>query len=202
VAVNTGSASNAKSLVQDTSPQNESRYRARFYIDTSGLTGLTAANRQAKVFNVLATSGPAGLTTEEVSVYVLGGAGGKAFRFIVGDTGAGGSSQTLDVPFSGVTTSIAGQYRVEIDLEQGTAGSCNTLPISGGCFRYWVTDPAVQSADASPNGAVAVTNSGWSGAKLVNLGLFSTTANFRSGVGTQPLLVDEFDSRRQTFIGQ
>ncbi|MGA9336035.1 MAG: hypothetical protein WBV39_17270, partial [Rudaea sp.] len=47
--VNVGSApvGNVKAYVSDTSPQNEGRYRARFYFDISALT-LTLGNYQSK----------------------------------------------------------------------------------------------------------------------------------------------------------
>jgi hypothetical protein len=201
VAVNNGAASNTKGFVTDTSPQNESRYRARFYVDTSAMTNLNQSNRQFRVFSALATTAPAvtGAGAEMV-IATIGGGATPFLRFLVGDT-------TTAVPYkivNAVFPNAGGKYRVEFDLQQGSSAgaNCATTTPTGGCFRYWVTDAGAATTDASPTGTTAVTNSGWSGVKQVNLGLFITSTNFRTSVATQPVLVDEFDSRRQTFIGQ
>ncbi|MDE2258350.1 MAG: hypothetical protein KGK05_11350, partial [Xanthomonadaceae bacterium] len=94
IAINSGAIGNAKGIVQDNSPQNEARYRARFYINTQALTNLTIANEQTKLFNVLASTGPAGLTTEEVAAYLVGSSP-ITVRFLVADTNSPGNTQTL-----------------------------------------------------------------------------------------------------------
>jgi hypothetical protein len=204
VAVNAGAASNTKGFVTDTSPQNESRYRARFYVDVSAMTNLTVSNRQFHVFSALATTNPGttGAAAEMVYASLIGGTPGtsQGIRFFVGNTDSVSSYSIVNAAFP----TASGKYRVEFDLQQGSSAGANcasTTP-TGGCFRYWITDAATASADASPTGTAAVTNSGWSGVKQVNLGVFITSSNFRTNVATQPVLVDEFDSRRQTFIGQ
>jgi hypothetical protein len=185
VSMNSGAASNTKGFVTDTSPNNESHYRARFYVNTAGLTNMTVANRQFRVFSALATTAPSGAGAEMVFVNFIGGAT-PSFRFSIGDTANGGITiASVAVP------NLAGNYRVEFDLQQGAPGS----------FRYWVTDAATATSDGSPTGTATPTNSGWSGVKQVNLGIFGTSTNFRANVATQPLIVDEFDSRRATFIG-
>jgi len=208
VAFNNGAASNAKGFVTDTSPQNETRYRARFYIDTSALTNLTLANRQFRVFSGLATTGPGtvGSAAEMVIANIVGGAAGAlTVRFQVGDTSVtnvGYKIVSALVPTNDGTKN--GKYRVEFDLQQGSSvgANCASVTPTGGCFRYWISYAADATADASPTGTQAVTNSGWSGVKQVNLGMFGSSAQFRTNVATQAVVVDEFDSRRQTFIGQ
>jgi hypothetical protein len=190
-AINVGAASNAKGFVTDTSPQNESRYRFRFYIDISGLTGLTVANRQVRIFSAQATTPPAGAPAEEVSVALVGG-NPASVRFFLGDTGTAGNIKIVSAALPTATT--AGQYRIEGDLNS-TAGT----------FRYWVLDAAADNStfnDSNPTGSTTLTDTGWSGVKQVNLGLFITSTNYRSNLGGQALVFDEFDSRRQTFIGQ
>jgi len=189
VAINAGAASNAKGFVTDTSPQNEPRYRARFYFNTAAMTNLNVANRQARVFSALATTPPAGAGAEEVYVNVVGGAT-PSLRFFVGDTGSPGNYKTVNAAFP----NAAGNYRVEFDLNS-TAGT----------FRYWVLDAATTNVghdDTTPTGTATVTDTGWSGVKQINLGLFVTSTQFRSNVSGQAAILDEFDSRRQTFIGQ
>lgn len=206
VAISAGAQANAKGLVTDNSPQNEPRYRARFYINTAQLTGFTAANQQADVMTVLAGTSPTGVSTTEVEVKLTGGTGGNlGIDFTLADTSTAGQNyQTigLGVPNTG------GNYRIEIDLQQGskTGGTCTTASTTpvGGCFRYWVSDAATATTDAAATGAVAVTNTGWGGAKQANLGFFATSTKFRTATTNplgQPVILDEFDSRRQTFIG-
>lgn len=185
ISVNSGAASNTKGFVTDASPQNEARYRARFYFNTAAMTNLNVANRQSRIFSALATTPPAGAGAEEVIVNIVGGSP-AALRFIVGDTASPGNQKIINAPLP----NTGGNYRVEFDLDSGA-----------GTFRYWVSDAAAATTDASPTGTAAITDSGWSGVKQVNLGLFGTSAQFRANVATQALIVDEFDSRRQTFIG-
>jgi len=189
-AINVGAASNTKGFVTDLSPQDEPRYRFRFYVDISGLTGLTVANRQVRVFSALATTAPVtpGAASEMLFANLVGGAT-PSIRFSVGDTTQASSYKIVSVPFPAATT--AGQYRIEGDLN-ATAGT----------FRYWVTDAAAATTDAAPTGSTTITDTGWSGVTQVNLGLFGTSTNYRANLGGQALILDEFDSRRQTFIGQ
>jgi hypothetical protein len=208
VAINNGAASNTKGFVTDTSPQNESRYRARFYVDTSALTNLNLSNRQFRVFSGLATTGPGtvGSAAEMVIANIVGGpSGALTVRFQVGDTSVANVGYKIISAL--VPTNVPannGKYRVEFDLQQGTTAGANCASVTptGGCFRYWISYAADATADATPTGTQAVTNTGWSGMKQVNLGMFGTSATFRANVATQPVIVDEFDSRRQTFIGQ
>ena len=186
ISMNAGAASNTKGFVTDASPNNEQHYRARFYINTAGLTNMTLANEQFHLFSALATTPPAGLGAEMVFVSYIGGAT-PSVRFFIGDTSIPGYKiVSAPVPNTG------GNYRVEIDLQQGSPGT----------FRYWVSDAAAVTADGTPTGTTTMTDAGWSGVKQVNLGMFITSTNFRANVATQPLIVDEFDSRRNTFIGK
>lgn len=202
VAIASGAQSNARGFVTDNSPQGESRYRARFYINTAQLTNLVAANQQVDIADVLAASGPIGVGTTEVEVKLVGGSPLQV-DFVVADSTQPNNYQTVGYVFP----NAGGNYRIEFDLQQGSATSanCNSVTPVGGCFRYWVNDAGAASADASPTGYIAVTNTGWSGAKQFNMGLFATNTKFRTATTNpldQPLILDEFDSRRQTFIGQ
>ena len=189
IAMNAGAASNTKGFVTDTSPNNESHYRARFYVDLSGLTNLTQANRQFRLFSASADTAPSGLGTDMVFINVIGGAT-KSIRFSIADSSSGGITiKSINVP------DTTGKYRIEFDLQQGSPGS----------FRYWVSKAADVSSDGTPDGTATPTNAGWSGVTSANLGMFGTSANFRlpaNNLAGQPIIVDEFDSRRQTFIGK
>lgn len=201
LAVNIGASpvGNVKALVSDTSPQNEPRYRARFYFDISALT-LTLGNYQTEIFDAFANTAPGSFNTDEVKINIVGGAT-PAVRFRVADAGLASGVQIITVP---LPASASGHYYVEFDLTSGT-GSSSTVACNGGdpgCFRYWVTAEGTASADASPTGTYSANNGGWSGVKQANLGLYSTSTNFRANNLSKNFAVDEFDSRRQTFIGQ
>ena len=188
VSMNTGSLSNTRAYVTDTSPSNEARYRARFYFNLSSVSGLSLSNQQVKLFDAFSDSSPSGVSTDEVYIRLIGGAT-PFLRFYVADSTQGPNYKIVNAT---LPSSATNTYRVEIDLQQGAPGN----------FRYWVNDAAASSSDSSPLGTYAPTNSGWSGVTQVNLGIFNASPNFRSINATQPIVFDEFDSRRQTFIGQ
>jgi len=192
VNINAGAQVNAKAFVSNTTgPSNEQRYRARFYIETTGLTGLTVANRQAYIFTAQATTAPTGLSLSQVNGFIVGGAT-PSFAFLVGDTSQPTGYSQITVPFP----DASGEYRVEFDLTTGNPGS----------FRCWVTAAGTATTDASPTpaacAATSVSNSGWGGISRFNFGFANVSQQFRANLVGQILCLDEFDSRRQTFIGQ
>ncbi len=190
VSLNQASPLFAKAIVTDTSPANEVRYRARFYLDTTELTGLTSVLRGAKIFNASATSGPANASGEMVTISMNGSTGAPTLIFTIGDTTQGSGFRQVSVPLP----VAQGSNRVEFDLTQGANAS----------FRYWVSAANAVTTDASPTGTIpGINNTGWSGVKQASLGLFVANNGWRANfASTNHLYVDEFDSRRQTFIGQ
>jgi len=189
---------NVRAFVSDTSPVDEPSYRVRFYFDISALT-LTLGNFQTEMANAFANTAPGSFNTDEVQVYLIGGAS-KALRFFVADAGQVSGFKTITQT---LPASASGHYYVEIDLTKG-AGSSSVVACNhgdAGCFRYWVTAEGTASTDGSPTGTYSASNAGWSGITQINLGLFGTTANFRTNNHSVNLMVDELDSRRQTFIG-
>jgi hypothetical protein len=202
--MNSGALSNTAAYVTDTSPSapGEPHYRARFYFDYSGLTGLTASNSQFKVFNAFADTTPANGTPDEVVVRLVGGSPRPSLRIVVGDSNQGSLPYkviNVPLPAAGATPGV---YYFEIELQQGTTGNCTASSIgTGGCLRYWITPAGTASSDSAATGFSTLDNSGWSGVKQINLGMYATTPPLRTLTG-QVFSVDEFDSRRQTFIGQ
>jgi hypothetical protein len=192
VAINVGAFANAKVFVTDDSPVDEPRYRARFYFNISALTGLTLANQQSRIFTASATTPPPSTIPAEVSIALFGSPPTNAIRLAV-------ANATQPSMFTLITAvlpaSASGTYYVEFDLTQSNVTPANN-------FRYWVADAATATSDASPTGTATVDTTGWSGVTTANLGLFGTSAGFRTAVAGQVLSVDQFDSRRQTFIGQ
>jgi len=195
-AVLANNLSNSRALVIDSSPTAESRYRARFYFDISKLTAMTVSNQQAKMFNAVADSAPAGIGTEMLSVKLKGGAS-KTLIISISDASQPGPSFATLINNISLPPSANGVYRLEIDLQKGNG----VTPANN--FRYWLTDASTAASDNAPTGTATVNNSGWSGVDTMNLGLFGLSPNYRATVATvagQVLDLDELDSRRSTFI--
>jgi len=208
--INAGAPSNTLASVSDTSPQNEARYRARFYfdisaLDMSGSNGAVDSTAQAKIYDVFATTSPGVASTDEVIIRLIGNAPALPFlRFSIADNTVGAANKLRTVSSATLPASASGHYYVEFDLNQGTKTTCAVTGITagGGCFRYWIrAEGGAAVADNAADSATAVDNSGWSGAKQANLGLYATAPTFRTTQATKVFSVDEFDSRRQTFIG-
>ena len=188
-ALNQNSSPAAKAGVLDQTPANEQRYRAQFIVDASGI-GLTQANRAAIVFNVLGSTIAPGGYTNMVQTFLRGNGSAASLRFLVGDTTQPSSYQTVDVALP----NQSGANRVEIDLV--VAGGT-------GSMRYWVTDVATATSDGSPTGTVSnLNNTAWGGVDQAVLGLAGASSFWRSNfTNTNYVYFDQFDSRRQTFIG-
>jgi hypothetical protein len=207
IDLGTTPTASAHGFVQDTSPSNETRYRGRFYFNDSALT-LTAANYQFVIFNAFADTAPGTFNTDEVRVSLIGG-GSPAIRFKVADATQVSGFKIITSTLPAAIT--PGTYYLEFDMNQGAGSGAVVGPTctacaagAPGCFRYWLTPAGAASSDGSPTGTCSVSNAGWSGVTQANLGLFSPSALFRQFDNTDNaiIVVDEFDSRRQTFIGQ
>jgi hypothetical protein len=188
-SLNQNSSPAAKAGVLDQTPANETRYRAQFIVDASGIT-LTAANRAATVFNVIGAGAPAGGTSNIVQVFLRGDGTGSALRMLVGDTAQPSLYRTVDVALP----NQAGANRVEVDL---------TIAAGTGSLRYWVTNVTATTTDGAPTGSVTgLANSVWTGVDQVTLGLAGASTFWRQNfTNTNYVYFDQFDSRRQTFIG-
>lgn len=202
LSLSIGASSSSRTYVVDSSPQNEQRYRARFYISTNALANFTATNQTVILFRANDTTGPAQFSSDQVVARLVGGSPATV-RFYVSDANSGSGADQIVVP---LPTSATNSYRVEFDMQVGTgtstANGCTTMPATGGCFRYWVTDAAASSSDGAPTGSYTINNSGWSGVKTAYLGMSSGSPGYRTNHAGGVLVFDEFDSRRQTFIGQ
>jgi len=66
-----------------------------------------------------------------------------------------------------------------------------------GKINIWVNN----NNPATPTGSINVDNAGWTGIDTAIMGLADSTSSFRSNQATKIIKFDEFDSRRQTFIG-
>jgi hypothetical protein len=204
LSLSIGAASNSRTFVQDGSPTTEGRYRGRFYFNLSGLTGFNASNRTVILFRANDATAPAQFTSDELVIRLAGASSGNpTVRIIASDANpaSGATAATVVLPASATST-----WRVEFDLQVGTGattnGGCTTMPASGGCLRYWVTDAGTAATDGAPTGSTTLNNSGWGGVDTAFLGLSGGSPGYRSNHAGAVVVFDEFDSRRQTFIGQ
>lgn len=188
-----GGSSIQKALVTDTTPNDEMRYRVRFYIDTSELTGLTSLLKQVKLFNASALTSPsADLSGEEITISLNGNGGAPNLVFTIADAsqGSGFSQKNVPLPVP------AGLNVVEFDWNPSSTTDA---------FRCWVKDPNVTYTENDVTSACSITtldNTGWSGVTQANMGMFVSNNSWRSSYSnSMHLYFDAFDSRRQTFIG-
>ena len=119
---------------------------------------------------------------------LVGGAGGPSLRIRIADSGQPTNFKVIDAPLA----TQLGVNRIEFDLVQGASAT----------FKYWVSAEATATSEGSPTGTATVNNTAWSGVTQASLGMFSASNGYRSNLGaSQHLYVDQFDSRRSTFIG-
>ncbi len=202
---------NARAFVTYTGDtSDEPRFRARFYVSTANVTNMSAANIQTPVFTYSTTNSPAGLSALDFGVTLAGGATPRLNFSAQDASGVFKQSGNIVLPSFGT-------YVVEIDMTRGSDPAC----ASGNNVRYWVTDTGgiivagtpmnagVAADDTHPAGTFCVNNGGWTGAPSVALGLlsgssskFKQVANTNSDSSAFQLHLDEYDSRRQTYIGK
>jgi hypothetical protein len=175
--------------VEDNSPVNEQRYRAAFCINPNGLVIPDSGNnRRPKMHNAQCIGGAgAGCTNVGVVQMKLENFSGGDYRLdsYVRDANLGGVSNNkqrfhLDIPDTGAT-------RIEYDLQMGANGS----------FRVWVN--ATSESDTPAFELANIDTTLWSGGiSRARLGHMNPATNVNTG---QSFYLDEFESRRQTFIG-
>ncbi|MEO6104726.1 MAG: hypothetical protein ABIP44_13950 [Pseudoxanthomonas sp.] len=181
----TGNSGSAGAYVRDDTPANEARYRAQFLINIDTLSGINGT-QSVKVFGA-STATPSQSIAELVTLTVFGNAAGttKILGISTVDTAASANfyKQSSTVPLTGLT----GTIRVEIDYVKGAAGT----------LKVWVNN----TVEASPNVTLTANNNAWGGTDSVILGLSGASPGYRAANLNKIVSFDQFDSRRQTFIG-
>lgn len=168
-------------FVRDNTPATEPRYRAQFIINVDTLTGINSI-QSVKVFG--ATTETAYLAiTDIVRMSVTGNVAGtqKILGVFTVCEGAAGNISSASVPL------LAGPNVVEFDWQNGAAG---TLDI-------WVNNPT----EGTPTQSLACDSEGWAGVDFSTLGLAAPSPGFRANQLNRTVSLDEFDSRRTSFIG-
>jgi hypothetical protein len=159
--------------VVDTSPNDEDRYRARFFFDPSGIDpGETQSHYRTRIFLAFEES-----PNRRLAAIVLRRQAGA--YSLMGRVRLDDDSQA-DTAFVPIT---AGPHVVEIDWRRSTGPSA-----SDGSFQMWIDDALVGSLSFLDNSASAV--------DFARLGALSVKAG---ASGTMHW--DEFESRRTSYIG-
>lgn len=177
----TGNIGGASAFVRDNTPADEPRYRAQFLVNADTLTGLNTI-QTVKVFGAT-TETPADGIAEVVRLGLFGNISGttKSLSVVTYCQGQAGNLCSGSVPLA------AGVNRVEIDWQRGATGS----------LRVWVNN----ANEGAPNLTLSGNSAASGGIDFSTLGLAAGSAAFRSAQLNRAVGFDEFDSRRQTFIG-
>jgi len=177
--------------VSDSSPSNETRYRFRFYlnVDALGTFGLLDGVR---IVNVLSAS-----------PYPV--SGGTRVVFSISLAEAGDNASNIVMTFSAACNDAGKNYRcvatAPVDLQSGDNWfEADIQTGASGTINYWINNSS--TTEPSPTGTIGpFDNSEWS-VDQVYLGSVSpATTQYISGHHDQNLIIDEFDSRRSTYIG-
>jgi len=193
--VNLGDNGTAHGQVRDDTPNNETHYRAQFIFDPVNLSGANGTN-QAAIFLANAPGFFKNRLALVKITYTGSGAGTKRIAII----GACDNQPSLNQCQAPVDLpNQAGPNRIEIDLTVGGPGV--------GALRYWVNNASTTGLTDASGIAIPITggNLGWVGVNTIFMGMTSPSLNFRNvaaGNNVDKLVFfDQFDSRRQTFIG-
>lgn len=177
----TSNIGGASAFVRDNTPADEPRYRAQFIVDVDNLTGLNTI-QTVKIFSA-STENPADGIAEVVRLGLFGNISGttKSLSVLTYCQGQSGNLCSASAPLA------AGENRIEIDWVKGSPGH----------LRVWVNN----TNEASPTLDIPANNAASGGIDYAVLGLSAGSAAFRSSQLSRAVKFDEFDSRRQTFIG-
>ncbi|WP_154222851.1 hypothetical protein [Marinicella rhabdoformis] len=185
-------AARNRNFVQDSSPSAEQRYRAAFYVDPNGINlPTTNANRKVKLHMAQCTAAIGACPFNGIVQIKLAATAANGYvldNFVIDGAGNDGTKRfTVDIPDTGAT-------RIEYDVDLTT-----------GNFKFWVnatseSDPAaINLVDSMPVDYTGLDMSTHAGVQRARLGFMNSPARVPLD---EPVYVDEFESRRQTFIGQ
>lgn len=188
--VGLGSSRAERARVQDTSPVCESSYRARLYMDTTDMPAQLATTSRVKFWNVQCNPNSGSTCTNPGVTGVI------QFRYQGLNSGNGlfsfvrdqGSRRQFPVPLSN------GENWVEL---QWIASSSPAA--ADGQLRVWV------NANAETDSPVVEFTDIVTGTDCIdqtNIGVIAPTTTMLSEAAAARVQFDEFESRRQTFIGQ
>ena len=181
----TANSGGSAAAVRDDTPANEGRYRAQFLINVDALAGINGL-QGVKLFT-LTTAAPSQSIPDVLTLSLSGNAPGtnKILGISVVDTASAGllykKSSTASL------TGLTGTIRVEVDYLKGASGY----------VKVWVNN----TTEATPTTTITADTNAWGGVDTAVLGLTTANSGFRGAHLNKIVQFDQFDSRRQTFIG-
>lgn len=190
--VTNGPARADRARVQDTTPNCEPRYRARLYIDTSDFSQMGTDNR-AKVWNIQCNA-----NDNSAGCGAFGGVAGiMQFRF----QGLNGSNGLFGFTLNNLTREqfalpiSNGEHWIEVDWIQASGPGAND-----GETRVWVD--AADPDNTTPDFEITNLDNDQYCIDQTNVGIIAPTNAYIANQTGNVIRLDEFESRRQTQIGQ
>lgn len=177
-----GDIGGATAFVADTSPSNEGTYRAQFLVNLDNLAPMSSAGT-ISLFQARNSAYVNGIQNI-VTVLAQGTGSGLTLYFIT--PCASGFNHACVGSFN---ITAPGTQRIEISWKMGSGD---------GYLKAWINN----GNEGSPDVTIAnIDNSAWTGVDAAVLGLSNPSPLYRSINLNQSVGFDQFDSRRNTFIG-
>lgn len=195
--VTQGPNNNGVATVRDDIASAEPSYRFRFYFEADDfLTTSTVGAQRFKAFvagnnnNLVDPSIDSRARPALLQMFIVGTAEGARLGGFCRDFNSTGARARFgDGSNPGTVALQAGWNVIEGEIQVGAG--------DGGC-RLWVNNDTEATPDWEQTG---VDNNSMEGVIRANLGSTGSTQRFADDFGTSVLRFDEFESRRQTFIG-
>lgn len=176
IQLNGAGGPNGKRYVQDSTPNQETHYRARFYFNPNGIDIASDGSERLKFANQQQISGGPFIGVAQIKL--KGTPSGYAIRAWARKDISGAKVRTATLPIRN------GPNVIEIELIIGNGN---------GAFRIWIN----KRNEASPDfAATQLDNADYGGIDRARLGYLG--GNFDP---TGSIFVDEFVSTRSNFIG-
>lgn len=173
--INAGAGGAASAQVNWTGTGPEARYRAQFLVNADNLTS-QGLLQTVSIFSAGSTSGGDG-----VEFTIFGNGTVRNLSYTVRNAANGSGYETGVVPLA------AGINRIEFDFGVGAS-----------TFKLWLNS----NVEATATRSVAINNPAtYLGIDTTYLGLGGPSPQYVSAFATKTVGFDQFDSRRQTFIG-
>lgn len=165
--------------VRDNTPSAEPRYRMRFFVNADALTGQNSI-QGVKIFSAN-TDTPYLSIAEAFKITMFGNVAGtqRSISLIMGCDGQPSNLCSANFPLT------AGVNSIQVDWTKGTSAT----------VKVWVNS----TNEATPTGTLTGNTNGWSVDYAV-LGLANAAPGYRANQLNKIVSLDEFDSRRTTFI--
>lgn len=198
MSVSQGPTNSGRATVRDDMDPAEPSYRARFYIDASNtLASIAAGNERVKIFtatNFDTTVDPsidANGRPALMQMFLVGtGAGTARLGGFCRDLNSDGNRARFGNGTNPGTVPLQNGWNV-VEV-QVTVGS------GDGACRIWVNN----DTEASPNWEQENVDNGLMvGVTRGNIGNIGSTAVYATNLGSTVMHFDEYEARRQTFVG-